>query len=75
MRFRQFVIPMVTFPILSIGLFGGGEATTIEAGQATKSGTGQGVARRIPLRMKAKVVIGSLVADLVTGLPTSSRAQ
>lgn len=29
---------------------------------------------RIPLRMKAKVVIGSLVADLVTGLPTSSRA-
>ena len=30
-------------------------------------------ARRIPLRMKAKVVIGSLVADLVTGLPTSSR--
>ena len=31
-------------------------------------------ARRIPLRMKAKVVIGSLVADLVTGLPTSSRA-
>ena len=32
-------------------------------------------ARRIPLRMKAKVVVGSLVADLVTGLPTSSRAQ
>ncbi|MEO8340809.1 MAG: DUF3108 domain-containing protein [Nitrospirota bacterium] len=31
-------------------------------------------ARRIPLRMKAKVVIGSLVADLVTGLPASSRA-
>ena len=31
-------------------------------------------ARRIPLCMKAKVVIGSLVADLVTGLPTSSRA-
>ena len=31
-------------------------------------------ARRIPLRMKAKVVIGSLVADLVTGLPAPSRA-
>jgi hypothetical protein len=31
-------------------------------------------ARRIPLRMKAKVVIGTLVADLVTGLPASSRA-
>jgi hypothetical protein len=31
-------------------------------------------ARRIPLRMNAKVVIGSLVADLVTGLPASSRA-
>ena len=28
-------------------------------------------ARRIPLRMKAKVVIGSLVADLVTGLPAA----
>ena len=28
--------------------------------------------RRIPLRMKAKVVIGSLVADLVTELPASS---
>ena len=32
-------------------------------------------ARRIPLRMKAKVVIGTIVADLVTGLPTSSLAQ
>ncbi len=31
-------------------------------------------ARRIPLRMKAKVVIGSIVADLVTGLPASSVA-
>lgn len=66
---------MVTFPILSMGLFGGAEATTIEAGQATMSWTGLGVARQILLRMKAKVVIGSLVSDLVTGLPTSSRAQ
>ena len=31
-------------------------------------------ARRIPLRMKAKLVIGSLVADLVLGLPASPRA-
>lgn len=28
--------------------------------------------RRIPVRMKAKVVIGSIVADLVSGLPSSS---
>lgn len=32
-------------------------------------------ARRIPLRMKAKVVIGSIVADLVAGLPASSSAH
>jgi hypothetical protein len=29
--------------------------------------------RRIPVRMKAKVIIGSIVADLVSGLPASSR--
>jgi hypothetical protein len=28
--------------------------------------------RRIPVRMKAKVVIGSIVADLVSGLPPTS---
>ena len=28
--------------------------------------------RRIPLRMKAKVIIGSIVADLVSGLPRAS---
>ncbi|MDP9180095.1 MAG: DUF3108 domain-containing protein [Gemmatimonadota bacterium] len=50
---------------------GGAEATTIEAGHATMSWTGQGVARRIPLRMKAKVVIGTIVADLATGWPAS----
>jgi len=32
-------------------------------------------ARRIPLRMKAKVVVGTIVADLVTGLPASTVAQ
>lgn len=31
--------------------------------------------RRIPIRMKAKVIIGSIVADLVSGLPASSLAQ
>jgi hypothetical protein len=32
-------------------------------------------ARRIPLRMKAKVVIGTIVADLVTGLPLDRAAN
>ncbi len=31
--------------------------------------------RRIPVRMKAKVVIGSIVADLVSGLPSPSPTQ
>ena len=31
--------------------------------------------RRIPVRMKAKVIIGSIVADLVSGLPASSPTQ
>ena len=31
--------------------------------------------RRIPVRMKAKVIIGSIVADLVSGLQTSSPTQ
>ena len=31
--------------------------------------------RRIPVRMKAKVIIGSIVADLVSGWQTSSSAQ
>jgi hypothetical protein len=31
--------------------------------------------RRIPIRMKAKVIIGSIVADLVSGLKASSPAQ
>ena len=43
MRFRHFILPMVTFLLMSIGLFGGAEATTIDAGHATVSWTGQGV--------------------------------
>jgi len=31
--------------------------------------------RRIPVRMKAKVIIGSIVADLVSGWPTTSSTQ
>jgi hypothetical protein len=31
--------------------------------------------RRIPVRMKAKVIIGSIVADLVSGLPASAPTQ
>jgi hypothetical protein len=31
--------------------------------------------RRIPVRMKAKVIIGSIVADLVSGLPAAAPAQ
>ena len=31
--------------------------------------------RRIPVRMKAKVIIGSIVADLVSGLQASSPTQ
>ncbi|MGH7219026.1 MAG: DUF3108 domain-containing protein, partial [Nitrospiraceae bacterium] len=31
--------------------------------------------RRIPVRMKAKVVIGSIVADLVSGLQAASPIQ
>jgi hypothetical protein len=31
--------------------------------------------RRIPVRMKAKVIIGSIVADLVSGWQASSPAQ
>jgi hypothetical protein len=32
-------------------------------------------ARRIPVRMKAKVIIGSIVADLISGLQASSPTQ
>ena len=31
--------------------------------------------RRIPVRMKAKVIIGSIVADLVSGMPAASPIQ
>jgi hypothetical protein len=31
--------------------------------------------RRVPLRMKAKVVIGSIVADLVNGIPEVTHSK
>ena len=43
MRFRQSIILTVTLLVVSLGLFGRAEATTIEAGHATVSWTGQGV--------------------------------
>jgi hypothetical protein len=43
MQFRQSIIPIVTFLVMSLGLFCGAEAKTIEAGHATVSWTGQGV--------------------------------
>jgi hypothetical protein len=43
MRFRQSIILTVIFLIMSIGLFWGAEAKTIEAGHATVSWKGKGV--------------------------------
>ena len=43
MRFRQSIIPTVALLVMSMGLFCGAEAKTIEAGHATMSWTGQGV--------------------------------
>jgi len=43
MRFRYFIIPMITFLVMIMGFFCGAEAKTIEAGHGTVSWTGQGV--------------------------------
>ena len=43
MRFRHSILSMVTVLVMSIGLFCRAEATTIDAGHATVSWTGQGV--------------------------------
>jgi len=43
MQFRRLIIPTVTLLVVSLGLFSGAEAKTIEAGHATVSWTGQGV--------------------------------
>ena len=43
MRFRQSIIPTVTLLVMSMGLFCGAEAKTIEAGHATVSWKGMGV--------------------------------
>jgi len=43
MQFRQSIILTVTLFVMSLGLFYGAEATTIDAGHATVSWTGKGV--------------------------------
>jgi hypothetical protein len=43
MRFRQSIISSATLLVMSTGLYCGAEATTIQAGHATVSWTGQGV--------------------------------
>ena len=43
MPFRQSIISTVTLLVMNLGIFCGAEATTIEAGHATMSWTGQGV--------------------------------
>ena len=43
MQFRQSIILTVTLLVMSLGFFCGAEATTIKAGHATVSWTGQGV--------------------------------
>jgi len=43
MQFRQTIISTVTLLVMSLGLLCGAEATTIDAGHATMSWTGQGV--------------------------------
>ena len=43
MQFRQTILSTVTLLVMSLGLFCRAEATTIDAGHATVSWTGQGV--------------------------------
>ena len=43
MRFRHSITMMATFLAVSLGLFWGAEAATINAGHATMSWTGEGV--------------------------------
>jgi hypothetical protein len=43
MRFRPYIVAPVTLLVMSMGLFGGAEAKTIEAGHATVSWKGKGV--------------------------------
>ena len=43
MRFRPYIVAPVTFLVLSLGLFCGAEAKTIDAGHATVSWKGKGV--------------------------------
>lgn len=71
MQFRQSIIPTVALLIMSMGLFCGAEAKTIEAGHATVSWTGQGVIDDLGdgERIFSGTVTGSI---LVQHLPVDS---
>jgi hypothetical protein len=71
MRFRQSIVPTVTLLVMSVGLFCGAEAKTIEAGHATVSWKGKGVID--DLGDGDKVFSGTLTGTiLVTHLPEGS---
>src|SRR5467141_330645 len=71
MRFRQSIVPTVTLLVMSVGLFCGAEAKTIEAGHATVSWKGKGVID--DLGDGDRVFRGTLTGTiLVTHLPEGS---
>jgi hypothetical protein len=71
MRFRPSIIPMVTLLLMSLGLFCGAEAKSIEAGHATMSWRGQGVIHDLGNgdRIFRSTITGSI---LVKHLPEGS---
>jgi hypothetical protein len=71
MQFRQSIIPTVALLIMSMGLFCGAEAKTIEAGHATVSWTGKGVIEN--LGDGDRIFSGTITgAILVKHLPVGS---
>ena len=73
MRFRQSIVQTVTLLVMSVGLFCGAEAKTIEAGHATVSWKGKGVID--DLGDGDRVFRGTLTGTiLVTHLPEGSAA-
>jgi len=71
MRFRHSILPMVTVLVMSIGLLCRAEATTIDAGHATVSWTGQGVINN--LGDGDRIFSGTITGNiLVKHLPVGS---
>jgi hypothetical protein len=71
MQFRQSIILTVALLVMSIGLFCGAEAKTIEAGHATVSWTGEGVID--DLRDGERIFSGRITGSfLVKHLPEGS---